>query len=121
MQKPLQFSWINLLKPLTLVRLLPAWKTTSRYHRKVATAFLMQKRQVIIVLQDVMVKEICFDYREAENDVAKFIKDWTNDGYDVEIFYDGSATTSVLLVAKKAGMPSRKRSKQSEKQEKEEL
>ena len=86
-----------------------------------ATAFLMQKRQVIIVLQDVMVKEICFDYREAENDVAKFVKDWTNEGYDVEIFYDGSATTSVLLVAKKAGMPSRKRSKQSEKQEKEEL
>lgn len=82
----------------------------------------MQKRQVIIVLQDVMVKEICFDYREAENDVAKFIKDWTNNSYDVDIFYDGSATTSsVLLVAKKADTPSRKRSKAAEKHEKEDV
>lgn len=74
-----------------------------------------------MVLQDVIVKEICFDYREAENDVAKFIKDWTNNSYDVDIFYDGSATTSVLLVAKKAGMPSRKRSKAAEKHEKEDV
>ena len=73
------------------------------------------------MLQDVIVKEICFDYREAETDVAKFIKDWTNDGYDVEVFYDGSATTSVLLVAKKADTPSRKRSKAAEKYEKEDV
>lgn len=53
------------------------------------------------VLNDVIVKEIKFDYREAESDVAAKIKDWTNDGYQVEVFYDGSATTSVLLVAKK--------------------
>lgn len=73
------------------------------------------------MLQDVVIKEICFDYREAENDVAKFIKNWTNDGYEVDVFYDGSEVTSVLLVAKKQEPTIRKSSKKSaEKQEKEE-
>lgn len=49
-------------------------------------------------------------------------KDWTNNSYDVDIFYDGSATTSsVLLVAKKADTPSRKRSKAAEKYKKEDV
>lgn len=71
------------------------------------------------MLKDVIVKEIKFDYREAESDVAARIKDWTNDGYQVDVFYDGSATTSVLLVAKKSELTdARKRSKLSEEQKK---
>lgn len=53
------------------------------------------------MISDVLVQEIKFDYRGAEQAVADLIKDWSNKGYSVEIFYDGSSTTSVLLVGKK--------------------
>lgn len=61
------------------------------------------------MVSDVLVQEIKFDYRGAEQAVADLIKEWSNKGYSVDIFYDGSSTTSVLLVGKKESATSKKR------------